>query len=188
MLLHFQGHELVPLANALEPACAEQVPAASEHTFAQCFSQGVETGTEVDDKGSVCTVEPDAQSFGIGNASPVIGDGDIDDLLKVAANQASECGSSSSFLCVSSDIARQSSPADHAMPLGNQDNLIAAAHLSLRSPQPKLLWEEGFWGSFFNPAKDMEYMLPPVHEVRAVQAPQCVPAEVAEEPQQKNLV
>ena len=173
---------------ASETDCAELTP-ASKPNFAsevQCIFQGVETGTELGDKGSDRMFEQDAQSISGGDVPSNIRDDDLEDLLKVAADQASECGSSSSFLCVSSKSTCQSSPVDQAIALGNQDNIIAAAHLSLRSPQPKLLREEGFWGSFFNPGKDLEYMMPPVHDVRAVQAPVCVPAEAAEEPHQKK--
>ena len=134
--------------NTSEIACAELAPASTPcASEVQCIFQGVETGTEVVDKGSDCMAEQDAQNISVGNVPSEIRDDDLEDLLKVASDQASECGSSSSFLCVSSKSACQSSPIDQAIPLGNQDNIIAAAHLSLKSPQPKLLWEEGFWGS-----------------------------------------
>ena len=41
-------------------------------------------------------------------------------------------------------------------------------------------------GLFFNPGKDLEDLMPPVYDVRAVQAPVCVPAEAAEEPLKKK--
>ena len=120
---------------------------------------GAETGSDKKNLSVANSLEPDDRVLDE-NSQPGIEDSDIDNLLKKADDQVSECGSSSSFLSVGSDLSRQMRAADHAMPLNNQNNLIAAAHLSLRSPLPKLLWEEGFWGSFFNSAKKLDDVLP----------------------------